>query len=189
MATPAILSANDPEQSIYSFSAHDAKESIRKTGAYVMKDAPTGHRVYDFINVRKLPFRKLDGLDFCAQNSLYDKVKQLRPQYRLVPNILQGIRDAIESNIDQPHWGLAKVYNSEILPADKAYFFIEGPEMRAFYILLFTPNTRFHLFEGSHNKIISGKVMSEFGLLTLPHDELEREGITRVAHDMSQGGL
>lgn len=111
-------------------------------------------------------------------------------QYLLVSNIPQGVRDVVESSIDRPHWGLAKLYNSEILPSDKAYSFVEGPEMRAVYILLFTPNTRFLLFEGSHDKRIPGRVMSEFGLLTLPHSELVViEGVTCVPHDLRQGGL
>lgn len=103
-----------------------------------------------------------------------------------MPNILQGVRDVIESSIDRPHWGLAKVYNSKILPSDNAYFFVEGPEMRAVYILLFTPDTKLLLFEGSHGSKIRGKAMSEFGILTLPRNELEREGIV---HDIKQGGL
>ena len=41
--------------------------------------------------------------------------------YLIVSNILQGVRNVVESNIDRPHWGLAKLYNSEILPSDKAY--------------------------------------------------------------------
>lgn len=186
MATTALSSAaDDVEESIYSIPAHVAKEHIRENGAYVMEDAAAGHRVNDFINDRKLPLRMPGGLDFCAQNSLYDKVEQLLSPFRVVPNILQGIREVIESSIDRPHWGLAKVYNSEILPSDTAYFFVQGPEIRAVYILLFTPNTRFYLFEGSHTKKSPGKVMSSFGLLTLPHSELEKEGIKRVTHDMA----
>lgn len=61
---------------VFSLSTDDAKEFIRKTGAYVMEDGSAGNRVNDFIYLKKLPFRRLDGLDFCAQNSLYDKVSQ-----------------------------------------------------------------------------------------------------------------
>ena len=61
--------------------------------------------------------------------------------------------------------------------------------MRAVYILLFTPEARILLFEGSHNKKILGKVMSESSLLTLLHGRLVMEGITGVSHDMTQGGL
>jgi hypothetical protein len=74
MASTSSLPTDDTEESVYSFSESDAKESIRKTGAYVMEDASAGYRVDEFINRRNLPFKKLDGLTFCAQNSLYDKV-------------------------------------------------------------------------------------------------------------------
>lgn len=106
-----------------------------------------------------------------------------------ISNLLQNVRDVIESTIIQPYWGLAKLYKSEVLSPDTAYFFIDGPEIRAIYILLFTPKTRFLIFEGSHNIKIPGKVMSEFGILTLPHEKLEVEGVKVVSHDMTKGGL
>jgi hypothetical protein len=64
-----------------------------------------------------------------------------------------------------------------------------GPEIQTVFVLLFSPDTRFLIFEGSHEKGIDGKVNSDFGLLTLPHDKLAIEGITRVTHNMAQGGL
>lgn len=99
------------------------------------------------------------------------------------------MRDVIESSINRPHWGLAKLYNGAVLPSNTAYFFMVGPTIRAVYILLFTPNTQLILFESSHIEKIPGKVMSKFGLLTLPHDMLRVEHIKRVEYDMKQGGL
>lgn len=95
----------------------------------------------------------------------------------------------IESSINRPHWGSAKIYNSEVIPSDTAYFFTEGPEIQAVFILLFTPDTRLVIFEGSHKEIIHGKVDSDFGLFTLPHDKLKIKGINRAEHNMAQGGL
>lgn len=99
------------------------------------------------------------------------------------------MRDVIESSINRPYWGLAKIYNSAVLPSNTANFFMTGPTMRAVCIVLFTPNTQLILFEGSHNKRVPGKVMSKFGLLTLPHDMLEIEGIKRAEYHLKQGGL
>jgi len=62
--------------------------------------------------------------------------------------------------------------------------------MRTIYVLLFSPETRFLLFEGSHHKIVrEKKVADEFGLLTLPHDALKIEGIMHVQHYIAQGGF
>lgn len=74
MAATSSFPAYDAEEPVYSFSANDAKEAIRKTGAYVMEDARAGYRVDEFIYRKKLPLKKADGLTFCAQHSLYDKV-------------------------------------------------------------------------------------------------------------------
>lgn len=76
MASRSSLSTDDAEEPVYSFPEEDAKEAIRKTGAFVMEDALAGHRVDEFINRSKLPFKTLDGLTFCARHSLYDKVNQ-----------------------------------------------------------------------------------------------------------------
>lgn len=95
----------------------------------------------------------------------------------------------IESSIDRPHWGFAKVYRGDVLPSDRAYFFFEGPDMQVALILLWSPGTRLLLFEGSHNLKLDGKVESEFGILTLPHDQMDREGITKVEVEMARGGL
>ncbi|KAI1357215.1 hypothetical protein F5Y08DRAFT_324789 [Xylaria arbuscula] len=173
MASTTPLPTNNADGSICLFPAKVAKECIKETGAYVMEDASTGCRVDEFINRENLPLRKPNGLEFCARNSLYNK----------------DVRDVIESTIDRPYWGLAKTYNSDVLPSDQAYFFLQGPEIRAVYILLFTPRTRFLLFEGSHKEKIRGKVMSRFGLLTLPHDTLRTEGIAAVLHEMAEGGF
>ncbi|KAI0163858.1 hypothetical protein GGR57DRAFT_489633 [Xylariaceae sp. FL1272] len=180
MASPTVLPTNDADQSLYLFPTNLAKECLKNTGAYVMEDASAGRRVDEFINRQNLPLRKPNGLDFCAQNSLYIKY---------ISDFSQNVRDVIESTINQPHWGLAKTYNSDILPSDQAYFFLQGAEIRAIYILLFTPRTRFLLFEGSHERRIHGKVMSRFGLLTSPHGVLRKEGIAAVTHEMAKGGF
>jgi len=74
MSSTTSLPSDDAEETVYSFSATDAKESIRRTGAYVMEDASAGDRVEEFINEKKLPLKKVEGLTFCARHSLYDKV-------------------------------------------------------------------------------------------------------------------
>ena len=58
MASTTSSSTYDVEEIGHFLSATDTKESIRKTGAYVMKDALTGHRVDKFINQKKLPLKK-----------------------------------------------------------------------------------------------------------------------------------
>lgn len=65
----------DVEEFMFRLSVEDTNDLIRNTGAYVKEDVSAGYRVNDFINIKNLPLRRLDGLDFCAQNSLYDKVK------------------------------------------------------------------------------------------------------------------
>ncbi len=99
------------------------------------------------------------------------------------------MKAVIESSLHGPHWGLAKLYNSAVLPSDTAVFFADGPAMRSLFILLFMPNTRFLYFAGSHRERVPGKAMSKFGLLALQHDTLEAHGCARVACDMAQGGL
>lgn len=67
------LTAEDAETSIYSFPVGDAKESIRKSGAYAMEDVSAGDRVEEFIS-KRTHLKTPNGLEFCAKNSLYDKV-------------------------------------------------------------------------------------------------------------------
>lgn len=74
MAPKTSTSTENDEGVAFQFSADDAKASLSKTGAYVVEDASVGHRVDSFINVENLPFRKVEGLHFCAQNSFYNKV-------------------------------------------------------------------------------------------------------------------
>lgn len=70
-------STENDEGVTFVFPTDDAKKSLSEAGAYVVKDASTGHRVDEFINTKKLPFRQVEGLDFCAQNSLYNEVSYL----------------------------------------------------------------------------------------------------------------
>ncbi len=72
MASTTSDEAEEIDSSLYSISPNDTKESIQKTGAYVKRDASAGDRVMDFI--KQLPIRQPEGLEFCAQNSFYDKV-------------------------------------------------------------------------------------------------------------------
>jgi hypothetical protein len=69
----STTSANGTGRSIYSFPANDAKIAIREVGSYVKEDASAGCRASEFI-AKVNPLRKVVGLDFCAQNSFYDKV-------------------------------------------------------------------------------------------------------------------
>jgi hypothetical protein len=71
---PNTSASADNDEVVFAFSADDAKKSLSETGAYVVEDASAGHRVDEFINTKGLPFRKVEGLHFCAQNSFYDKV-------------------------------------------------------------------------------------------------------------------
>lgn len=103
-------------------------------------------------------------------------------------NFLQNVRTVIESSIDQPHWGLAKIYKSEVLPSDKSYFFVDGPNIQVILVLLWSPGSRILLFEGSHDIELDDKEMSEFGIRTLPREHMKREGITEVLVEMKQGG-
>ena len=66
-----------------------------------MEDASAGYN--DFIHIKGLPFKNPDGLEFCAHNSLYYKVNR-SPLISTLPvlNILQGVRDIIQSSIDRP---------------------------------------------------------------------------------------
>jgi hypothetical protein len=73
MASKASSTDND-ERAAFSFSVNDAKKSLSESGAYVMEDASAGRRVNEFIYTKGLPFREVEGLAFCAQNSFYDKV-------------------------------------------------------------------------------------------------------------------
>lgn len=66
--------AENDEGVVFIFPADDAKKSLLETGAYVRDDASAGHRIDDFINIKEFPLRKVEGLDFCAQNSFYDEV-------------------------------------------------------------------------------------------------------------------
>jgi hypothetical protein len=70
----STASVDETELSIYLFSAEEAKERIAENGAHVVQDAAAGDRLVDFAEKKQLPIRTLDGLNFCAQNSLYDKV-------------------------------------------------------------------------------------------------------------------
>lgn len=110
------------------------------------------------------------------------------PLHLPVSNALQDVRSVIESSIVRPHWGLAKIYNGDVLPSDQAYFFLDGPDMQVVLVLLWSPGSRFLLFEGSHNQKIHKK-MSEFGILVAPRGQMRREGITEVPVEMTQGGL
>lgn len=67
------LPAEDAETSLYSFPVGDAQESIRKRGAYAMVDLSAGDRVHEFMSKRPR-LKTPSGLEFCAKNSLYDKV-------------------------------------------------------------------------------------------------------------------
>ncbi|KAI0892493.1 hypothetical protein F4806DRAFT_499900 [Annulohypoxylon nitens] len=155
-----------------SFPTHDAIESIRETGAYIVKDALTGERVARFD--RSLPFKTPEGLEFCAENSLYNK----------------DIRTVVESSVDRPHWGFAKIYRGGVLSSDQVYFFIDGPDVQVIFVLLWAPESQFILFEGSHSQEVQGKEMSDFGILTLPRDQMNtRKGVTKVLVDMTEGGF
>lgn len=98
------------------------------------------------------------------------------------------MRTVIESSIDQPHWGLAKIYKSEVLPSDKAYFFVDGPNIQVILVLLWSPGSRIILFEGSHLTELDDKKMSDFGIRTLPREQMKKEGISEVRVEMKQGG-
>ena len=74
MAQTTTPPAEDATEPIQSFSANDAKASIKITGAFLREDASVGCAVDQFVNLKKLPLRKPDGLEFCAQNSFYNKV-------------------------------------------------------------------------------------------------------------------
>jgi hypothetical protein len=50
--------------------------------------------------------------------------------YLPVSNSPQNVRTVIEPSIDRLHWGLAKIYTSEVLPSDKTYFFVDGPNIQ-----------------------------------------------------------
>ncbi|KAK8092670.1 uncharacterized protein PG998_014775 [Apiospora kogelbergensis] len=154
-----------------SFSSDDAKQSIKKSGVYVVEDNDTGNSVVAF--EKRLPFKAPEGLDFCAQNSLLNK----------------DVRTVIESSITRPSWGLAKIYRGDVLPSDQAYFFFDGPDMQVVLVLLWAPGAQFLIFEGSHNKQLLGKSMSDFGIMSLPRDKLIREGITEVSREMDRGGF
>ncbi|KFA81188.1 hypothetical protein S40288_11709 [Stachybotrys chartarum IBT 40288] len=154
-----------------SFPPDDAAEAIKNTGAYLVEDASTGNSVMAFR--RRLPFRTPEGLDFCSQNSLLN----------------MSIRNVIESSIDHPRWGLAKIYSGDVLSSEHAYFFFDGPDMQVILVLLWSPKSRFLIFEGSHTQKIDGKEMSEFGILTLPRAEMRKKGITEAPVEMAHGGF
>lgn len=61
--------------------------------------------------------------------------------------------------------------------------------MQVVLILLWSPGSRFLFFEGSHSLKLPDKEESDFGILTLRHDQMRREGVTEVEVEMSQGGL
>lgn len=61
--------------------------------------------------------------------------------------------------------------------------------MQVVLILLWSPGSRFLLFEGSHNLKLCDKEESDFGILTLPHDQMRKAGVTETEVVMSHGGL
>ena len=99
------------------------------------------------------------------------------------------MRDVIEYFIDQPWWGIAKVYNHRVLSPDQAYFFFAGPDLRVFFVVLWSPNSRFLLFKGSRNQKIPTIMDKNFGIMKSSRDEMRRRNIAEEEVVMPEGGM
>lgn len=100
----------------------------------------------------------------------------------------QDIRQIIGSGIKEPHWGFAKIYSSEVLPSDFAYCFFNGPDMQVILVVLWSPGSRFIIYEGSQNLPLEDKEQ-RFGILTTPKEKMKTAGIAPVTIEMAEGGL
>lgn len=164
------------------FLAEDAKESIKRTARYTIQDSVVGAWVEEFIKA-EFPIKSPHGFDFLARNS----------------SAREDVRDVLESMLDQPHWGLVKVY-SDVLPPDYVYRLHNGPtedateaqkQMHTILIQLWSPNTILFFYKGSEKLYISGdkKMNKTWGLVTTPKKNMNREGISEEVIKMKLGGL
>lgn len=162
----------------------DSELSLLEDGVIFLEDPEVGSRVYEF-SQKRFPFQTEEGLDFCRTSTLEDK----------------RIRGIVESFFEHSKMGLLKVFGPK---QDIVFTFLSNPsdesseatdetnkgkdKVKALLVQLLPRNSTMVFYKRSHLHFLRAE-LAKIGLLQVPPESLEREGIKPCEVTMKGGGF